>query len=114
MSKRKYDPTLDLSQFIIGIYAYWRDKGVSIPSSKKRMYASTYEALNKLVDEGNTEMHYEEATKSLLQLVNSYGREISEEAKKLKEPTEQQLEQLKELKKLKDVLVPIVETHKES
>lgn len=102
----KYNPTKNLTQFILGIYAYWRDKGMSIKSSKKRMYASTYQAIDHIGEEEDIQINYEEATKYMHHLVKRYGSIITKQDKA--DITEEQLETLKELKVIKDTLEPIV------
>ena len=111
LTKNKYNPTSGLSQFIVGIYAYWRDKGMSIHASKKRMYASTYEAIDNIGSEEDIGLNYEESTKYMQHLINRYGAQISK--KDNADITDEELEILKELKQLKDVLGPIVQRMKE-
>ncbi len=111
LTKRKYNPTSGLSQFIVGIYAYWRDKGMSISSSKKRMYASTYEAIDNIGDEEDININYQEAVKYMQHLTGRYGSIIAK--KDNADITDEELEILKELKQLKDTLDPIVQRIKE-
>lgn len=111
MTKKKYNPTTGLSQFIVGIYAYWRDKGMTIHASKKRMYASTYEAIDNIGEEEDININYQEAVKYVQHLTNRYGALISK--KDNNDITDEELEILKELKQLKDVLEPIVQRIKE-
>lgn len=108
--KQKYNPTQSLNQFILGIYAYWRDKGVSVLSSKRRMFSSTYEALDKIDTDDDMRINYEENVKYMDHLVKRLGSKVSKKYEgRIDDISEEDYALMKELQSIKENLSPIIE-----
>lgn len=103
--KRTYDPTQGLQQFILGVYAYWQDKGVSKRSSQKRMIQSTYDALRSiLMKQDNDEALFIEHANQFQLTLKAHGISITKEASSLDKPTASQIKQLTQLKQLEKAI----------
>lgn len=110
--KRQYDPTQGIQQFILGVYAYWMDKGMTKKASQKRMIKSTYEALRSILSQQqDSDALFVEHARQFQLILSTRGRYITKEAEALSEPTKEQITQLTQLRELDSSLTSFIEKY---
>lgn len=113
--KRSYDPTHSFEQFLLGVYAFWRDKAVSHSSSQKRMIDSTYTALtNVLSQDSDADQTTIEHAKQFYKIIRTRGAALTKEASLSEEPTQAQVKQLTALKEMKESMEKFIKDYKKA
>lgn len=106
--KKENNPTQDLSQFMLAVFSYWRDKGFSVESSKRKMFSSIYSALDDVKSVNDIPMLYHESSLFYHHLIANYGKLIAGKYQDDKDVSEQDFEVLSELHSMKKNLESVI------
>lgn len=115
MSRKKYNPADSLGRFMIGIYDYYKDRGMPQKTAKARMVDNTFTEIVELMkEEQDIPDHMLVIMAQFMsRALNNRGAQIT---KKIKdsgiEYKHEELQPLRDIKEAKDVIDVFIENYK--
>lgn len=115
MARKKYNPADSLGRFMIGIYDYYKDRGMPQKTAKARMVDNTFnEVVELMKEEKEVPDHMLVIMAQFMsRALNNRGAQITKDIKESGiEYAQEELQPLRDIKAAKDAIDVFIENYK--